>query len=189
MDEAGLRVRLAGLPSANHFVPATDSLIAAAVLVPIILAHPPAILLTKRSALLPHHAGQVSFPGGRIEASDASPAAAALREAAEEIALDARRVSLLGRLPDHITSSGFRITPVVGLLPPGLATAPAPAEVDAVFSLPLPILLDPAAPHRRQTIREGRAREHWVWPHPEHDIWGATAAILLRLAQALRGEA
>jgi 8-oxo-dGTP pyrophosphatase MutT (NUDIX family) len=187
MDEASLRARLAGLPAATAPPADPGPLIGAAVLVPIILSGPPAILLTKRSDRLARHAGQVSFPGGRIESGDASPAAAALREAEEELALDPACVGLLGRLPDHATGTGFLITPVVGLLPPRLKLAPNPDEVAGVFSLPLPVLLDPAAPQRRYAVRDGRAREYWLWPHPEHEIWGATAAILIRLAEALRG--
>lgn len=189
LNEAGLCARLAGLPNAAS--PGTDPgrLIPAAVLVPIILSNPPGVLLTKRSAALAQHAGQVSFPGGRVESTDASPAAAALREAAEELAIDPARVVLLGRLPDHATGTGFLITPVVGLLPAGLLLEPSPEEVEAVFELPLAALLDPAAPERRQVWRNGSWRESWVWPHPEYEIWGATAAILLRLAELLRGHA
>ncbi len=188
MDEASLRARLAGLPAATAPAPDPGALIGAAVLVPIVLSSPPAILLTKRSEQLARHAGQVSFPGGRIERADASPAAAALREAAEELALDPARVALVGRLPEHATGTGFLITPVVGLLPPGLTLVPTPGEVAAVFMLSLAVLLDPAAPRRRTGMRGGRPREYWVWPHPEHEIWGATAAILVRLAGLLRGE-
>jgi len=187
MDEASLRARLAGLPAATAPPADPGPLIGAAVLVPIILSGPPAILLTKRSDRLARHAGQVSFPGGRIESGDASPAAASLREAEEELALDPACVGLLGRLPDHATGTGFLITPVVGLLPPGLELVPNSDEVAGIFSLPLPVLLDPAAPQRRREIRDGREREFWVWPHPDHEIWGATAAILVRLAEALRG--
>jgi 8-oxo-dGTP pyrophosphatase MutT (NUDIX family) len=190
MDEASLRARLAGLPAADAPATApTNSLIPAAVLVPIILSRPPGILLTKRSASLARHAGQVSFPGGRIEKADASPAAAALRETAEELALDPARIALLGRLPDYATGTGFLITPVVGLLPPDLPSSPAPDEVAAVFELSFATLLDPTAPARHQRIRNGRLREYWVWPHHEHEIWGATAAILVGLAARLRGEA
>lgn len=186
MDGAGVSARLAGLADAT--IPAIDAspLIAAAVLVPIVLAHAPAILLTKRSASLTRHAGQICFPGGRIEASDPSPAAAALREAAEELAIDPEAVVLLGRLPDHATGTGFRITPVVGLVPAGLDLQPAKAEVEAVFELPLATLLDPAAPVRMRAWRDGGIRCSWIWPHPEHEIWGATAAILMRLAELLR---
>jgi 8-oxo-dGTP pyrophosphatase MutT (NUDIX family) len=158
----------------------------AAVLVPVILGSPPAILLTKRNAHLNKHGGQVSFPGGRIDAADADAEAAALREAEEEIALDPARVEVLGRLADYVTGTGYRITPVLGLLPPGLALSPSPHEVEAVFELPINVLLDPAAPKRQRHHVRGHWREYWVWPHPEHYIWGATAAILVHLAQKLR---
>jgi 8-oxo-dGTP pyrophosphatase MutT (NUDIX family) len=159
----------------------------AAVLVPFVLTDTPGVLLTKRTAHLKKHAGQVSFPGGRIDPGDASPEAAALREAEEEIALDPSRVEVLGRLADHITGTGYRITPVVGLLPPGLPYELSPHEVDAVFELPVSVLLDPRAPQRQRQHVNGRWREYWVWPHPEHFIWGATAAILVHVAQRLRG--
>ena len=159
----------------------------AAVLVPIVCGAAPGVLLTKRNEHLSAHAGQVSFPGGRIEAADADAEAAALREAQEEIGLDTRRVELAGRLADHLTGTGFRITPVVALLPPGLEFSPSPEEVEAVFTLPLAVLLDPAAPQRRRAHYRGRWREFWVWPHPDHHIWGATAAILVQLADRLRG--
>jgi 8-oxo-dGTP pyrophosphatase MutT (NUDIX family) len=158
----------------------------AAVLVPVILGSPPTILLTKRNAHLNRHGGQVSFPGGRIDADDPDAEAAALREAEEEIALDRSRVEILGRMADYVTGTGYRITPVLGLLPPGLALRPAPDEVEAVFELPIGVLLDPSAPKRRRHHVRGIWREYWVWPHPEHYIWGATAAILVHLAQKLR---
>jgi 8-oxo-dGTP pyrophosphatase MutT (NUDIX family) len=160
--------------------------IPAAVLVPVILGSPPAILLTKRNAHLNQHGGQVSFPGGRIDADDPDAEAAALREAQEEIALDPSQVQVLGRMADYVTGTGYRITPVLGLLPPGLALRPAPDEVEAVFELPIGVLLDPDAPKRRRHHVRGVWREYWVWPHPEHYIWGATAAILVHLAQKLR---
>lgn len=186
LDEAGLCFRLSGLPDATSPLPDPRPLIPAAVLVPIILSHPPTILLTKRSATLAQHAGQVSFPGGRIEPSDPSPGAAALREAREELAIDPARVVLLGRLPDRATGTGFLITPVVGLLPAGLHLAPSADEVETAFELPIAVLLDPAAPERRGAWRNGIWRESWVWPQPEHEIWGATAEILLQLAKRLR---
>jgi 8-oxo-dGTP pyrophosphatase MutT (NUDIX family) len=158
----------------------------AAVLVPILTGPEPAILLTKRTAHLSSHAGQVAFPGGRIDPTDFSAEAAALREAEEEIGLDPALVTLLGRLPDHDTGTGYRITPIVGLLPPDPPLIAAPAEVEALLLLPFSVLLDPEAPQRRQSMMRGRMREFWVWPHPEHDIWGATAAILVRLAAVLR---
>jgi 8-oxo-dGTP pyrophosphatase MutT (NUDIX family) len=158
----------------------------AAVLVPVVMSEAPAILLTKRTSHLSAHAGQVSFPGGRIDPEDAGPEAAALREAWEEIGLDAAAVQVLGRMSDHITGTGYRITPVLGLLPPGLTYQASAHEVEAVFELPMSVVLDPGAPRRQRQHVGGVWREYWVWPHPDHYIWGATAAILVRLAERLR---
>jgi 8-oxo-dGTP pyrophosphatase MutT (NUDIX family) len=165
-----------------------EQLIPAAVLVGIVTGPAPGILLTKRTAHLRQHSGQVSFPGGRIDPEDASPEAAALREAQEEVGLDPSHVQLLGRLRDYVTSTGYRVTPVLALLTPGFVTAPSADEVDAVFQLPLAVLLDPEAPQRRGAQFRGAWREYWFWPHPEHEIWGATAAILVHLARRLRGD-
>ena len=170
---------------------APPSLVPAAVLVPLVFGAVPGVLLTRRCAHLSTHGGQVSLPGGRIDAADGGPEAAALREAQEEIALDPVHVELVGRLRDHITTSGYRVTPVLALLPPGiareaLALQPSATEVDEVFELPLAVVLDPEAPRRRSVTISGRPREFWVWPHPQHYIWGATAAILVDLAATLR---
>jgi 8-oxo-dGTP pyrophosphatase MutT (NUDIX family) len=158
----------------------------AAVLVPIVLHPQPTILLTLRAAKLSAHAGQVSFPGGRIETGE-TPEAAAVREAAEEVGLDPRLPELLGRLPEHHTGTGFHITPVVALVPPPLNLVADPREVEEPFELPLSVILDPAAPERRTAEWKGRTRTFWVWPHERHYIWGATAAILVNLAKVLRG--
>jgi len=163
---------------------------AAAVLVPIIMEPAPRVLLTRRADHLRHHGGQVSFPGGRIDPTDLSPEAAALREAWEEVKLDPRAVEIVGRLPLHETGTGFVVTPVVGLLPPGLDLHPEASEVADLLSLPVSVLLDPAQPTRRRMRPPGSTdwRDIYVWPHDDHYIWGATAAILLSLAQWLRSE-
>ncbi len=187
LDGAALRARLdrAGVgadPSEG------GTLIPAAVLVVLVDGAEPGILLTKRNELLSHHPGQVSFPGGRIDAADASPEAAALREAQEEVGLARGQVEVLGRLAPHATGTGFGIVPVVGLVAEAvLAGLQAhPAEVEEMFVLPLAVVTDPKAPRRLRMQRRGEWREYWVWPHARHLIWGATAAILVQLAERLR---
>ena len=198
MTSDELRVRLRAQPRAEQPITGDDisdldlgPFVPAAVLVPFVLGAAPGVLLTKRSANLAKHPGQVSFPGGRIDPGDVSAEAAALREAHEEIGLDPDRVELTGRLPDYVTGTGYRITPVLGLLSPGVALAAlglvnSPHEVELVFELPLAVLMDAAAPQRMQRHWRGRLRTYWEWPHPEHHIWGATAAILVALAERLR---
>ncbi len=166
----------------------------AAVLVPFVMGAAPGVLLTKRTAHLNKHAGQVSFPGGRMDPGDADATAAALREAQEEIGLHPSRVEIAGRLSDYVTGTGYRITPVIGLLSlgvglDGLGLQASPDEVEIIFELPLAVILDPAAPVQKRRAWRGRERTYWEWPHPEHHIWGATAAILVQLARRLRGEA
>lgn len=196
MNEQQLRHRLTAIaaePPERRIVYGEDIIddlerppVPAAVLVPVIMGAAPGILLTKRTAHLKKHAGQVSFPGGRIDPTDAHPEAAALREAREEIDLDPGHVEILGRMSDYVTGTGYRITPVLGLIPPGLGYRPSPHEVEAVFELPIGVLLDPDAPQRQKQHVRGAWREYWVWPHPSHFIWGATAAILVHLAERLR---
>lgn len=168
-------------------------LIPAAVLIALVLGRAPSVLLTKRTGHLNMHAGQVAFPGGRIDPTDPTPEAAALREAEEEIGLSPHLVEILSRLPDHITGTGYRITPIVGLLPSGmgleaLALTASPHEVDTIFELPFDVLFDRTAPVRKQRMWRGHERSYWEWPHPEHHIWGATAAILVTLATLLRND-
>ncbi len=184
LDADVLRRLLQG-PDPQADLPESD-LIPAAVLVALVTGPAPGILLTKRTATLRTHSGQVSFPGGRIDPGDTGPEAAALREAREEVGLHPDRVEILGRMRDFVTGTGYRITPILALLKPGFAVDPSPDEVDAVFQLPLAVLLDPEAPTRRRLTFAGAQREFWVWPHPEHEIWGATAAILVHLAKRLR---
>jgi 8-oxo-dGTP pyrophosphatase MutT (NUDIX family) len=191
-----LRVRLAEIAAAplpadvehgDDLLPPLDKApVPAAVLVPVVLGERPGILLTKRTSHLSAHAGQISFPGGRIDPEDGGPEQAALREAWEEVGLEAGSVTVLGRMADHLTGTGYRITPILGVLPPGLTYRLSAHEVESVFELPMSVVLDPAAPKRQRQHVRGVWREYWVWPHPEHYIWGATAAILVRLAERLR---
>jgi 8-oxo-dGTP pyrophosphatase MutT (NUDIX family) len=160
---------------------------AAAVLVGVVeRPRGPALLLTQRPDHLRDHAGQICFPGGRVEPEDASIAAAALREAEEEIGLDPRRVELLGELQPYDTVTGFRIHPVVGWIEPPVDLAPDPYEVDEVFEVPLQFVLDPGN-HRRQSYRRGSlTRAYYVLPYQGRFIWGATAGILVNLSTLLR---
>ncbi|MDE8347140.1 MAG: CoA pyrophosphatase [Acidocella sp.] len=182
MDEAALR---RSLPAnlARQFLPPGGHRPSA-----VLVALEPGrgVWLTRRGADLPSHAGQVSFPGGKIEPGDGSVAAAALREAKEEIGLDVATTEILGRMDDYITGTGFHISPVVALVPRGVRFVAAPGEVQEVFCLSFEVLLDPANPIRRRAFWRGREREFWVWPHPLHPIWGATAQMLLNLALLLR---
>lgn len=168
-------------------LPVRDDLRAAAVLVPLVdRAEGMGVLLTLRNASLPHHAGQVSFPGGRIEAGDASAAATALRETEEEIGLPAARVEIIGRLDDYITGTGFLVAPIVGLIRPPYALNPDPSEVEAVFEVPLAFFLDPANHRRESRIFNGVERRFYAMPYGDKYIWGATAAMLMNLYDLLR---
>ncbi|MBC9180087.1 CoA pyrophosphatase [Roseomonas ludipueritiae] len=159
--------------------------VAAAVLVPVVLHPSPTVLLTLRTTKLSSHAGQVAFPGGRMEPGE-SAEQAALREAWEEIGLGPALPKVMGRLPDHLTGTGYRVTPVVALLHPPLKLVPEPGEVDLIFEYDLKRLLDPALPQQQKARFRGRERAFWVWPHERHYVWGATAAILRNLALVLR---
>lgn len=187
LDGVALRTRL-GVMQADAEPAVTEGLIPAAVLVAMVDGPEPGVLLTKRNERLSHHAGQVSFPGGRIDPHDASPEAAALREAWEEVGLVPTHVELLGRLAPYATGTGFGIVPIVGLLTESVLGElhAEPAEVEEMFVLPLSVVTDPMAPHRERIERRGEWREYWVWPHARHHIWGATAAILVQLAERLR---
>lgn len=166
----------------ERFVPA--ELVPAAVLVPIILRDPaPTVLFTERSAALRHHAGQISFPGGRLESADASPIDAALREAREEVGLDQQFVTVIGFLPDHIIGTGFRVTPVVAFVRPGFSLVTDAREVKETFEVPLNFLFDPAnfRSRMRQYVPELPPVELKDIPVGDRNIWGATAGMLMNL--------
>jgi 8-oxo-dGTP pyrophosphatase MutT (NUDIX family) len=144
------------------------------------------VLLTQRSAALADHAGQISFPGGRIEPGDASHAAAALREATEEIGLSHERVDVLGELATYETVTGYRVAPVVGWIEPPVALKPDPIEVSDVFEVPLSFLLDPENQKRHFRMIGTLRRDYWAMPYGDRYIWGATAAMLMILDRTLR---
>lgn len=158
----------------------------AAVLVGV-LARPeaPTVLLTRRHDGLRHHAGQVSFPGGRIEAGDASPASAALREAREEVGLLPVQAQALGYLDPLLTITGFRVLPLVALLEPGFVARPDPGEVAEVFEVPLDLLLDPGRLERIEIRFGGRPRSVLQYRYDQQRIWGVTASILFNLRERL----
>ena len=143
------------------------------------------MLFTQRTAHLKNHSGQVSFPGGRAEPGDASAEFTALRETEEEIGLAMQRVEVLARLPDYRTRTGFRVTPVIGVLTPPLELAPDPREVAEVFEVPLAFLLDPRNRQRRTREFQGQTVGFYVFEHEGRVIWGATAGMLVNLYRML----
>lgn len=158
----------------------------AAVLVPVVnRADGLRLLFTQRTPHLDDHAGQISFPGGRVEAVDASREETALRETEEETGLPRGAVTLLGRLPDYAIPSGFRITPVVGWVEPPFTLKPDPFEVAEVFEAPLPHFLDAANYQRREYRFRGRHRHYMAVPYEGRYIWGATAGMLYALCRLL----
>lgn len=160
---------------------------AAAVLVPLVEREEGfSLILTQRTADLKAHAGQISFPGGRMEREDANAEAAALREAQEEIGLDPKAVEILGRLDPYRTVTGFDVTPVVGAVSPPLALTPDPVEVAEIFEVPLAFFLDPANHQRHsRTSPTGAVRAYYAMPYQDRYIWGATAGMLVNLYEVL----
>jgi len=162
----------------------------AAVLVPVVeRASSLSLLFTKRTDHLHHHPGQISFPGGRVEQSDTSPVDTALRETEEEIGLQRSCVELLGALPDYFTGTGFRVTPVVGLVHPPFTLTLDAFEVAEAFEVPLAHFLDPANHEEHSIMHEGRLRRFHAMPYQGYFIWGATAGIIMSLYRLLNGVA
>jgi 8-oxo-dGTP pyrophosphatase MutT (NUDIX family) len=167
--------------------PASFDGVKAAVLLPIVARNEPTLLFTRRTETLAKHSGQISFPGGRSEADDLSPVETALRETLEETGIAGGFITVAGYLDRYLTGTGFDIQPVVGVLAEGFALAPDPREVASVFEVPLAFLLDPANRRRETRVIGGRDRRFYAITYQEHEIWGATAAIIVDLASRLDG--
>ena len=159
----------------------------AAVLMPIIAKPVPTVLFTQRTANLTRHAGQVSFPGGRVDDTDDSPLATALRETHEETGITPDFVTVAGFMEGYETGTGFAILPVVGVLREGFTLMPNPAEVNEIFEVPLAFLLDPKNRELQSREWQGRRREFYAFNYGSHYIWGATAAILVNFAERFAG--
>lgn len=193
MDEDWLRERMARAASVppiavgdGHLWRPAEALRPAAVLVPVVRRNSGlTILLTQRTDHLHDHAGQISFPGGRAEEHDESAAATALRETFEEIGLETSLVEVIGTLAQYTTVTGYRVTPVVGLVEPPPALFLDAFEVAEAFEVPLAFFLDPAN-HQRNTMQmQGRTRQYYAMPYENRYIWGATAGMLMNLYAVL----
>lgn len=190
LDLELLRSSLLREPLSSDFVQedgANDQVLTpAAVLVPIVLRDEgQTVLLTQRTAHLRDHGGQISFPGGRVEADDLSPTHTALRETEEEIGLLGERIEIVGFLPEYRTGTGFRVTPVVALVHPPFELQPDPFEVAEIFEVPLDFLLDPANHQRHSLHYRGELRNYFAMPYGDYFIWGATAGMIRSLSERL----
>ncbi len=171
-----------------EFAGAVSAYLDAAVLVPVVARMAEAgVLLTQRTQTLTNHAGQIAFPGGKIDPADAGPAAAALREAEEEIGLDPATVEIVGYLDPYLTRTGFRVMPVVGRVEPGGTFTLNRHEVDELFEVPLSVLMTPANHNRRSRVLNGRTRYFYEIPFDGRIIWGATAGIIRNWYESMFG--
>ena len=190
VDLDQLRASLLSEPADGNFVQEEGGedlpLTPAAILFPIVLRDDgQTVLLTQRTAHLRDHAGQIAFPGGRVEAGDASPLHTALRETEEEIGLPRTQIDILGYLPEYRTGTGFRVTPVVALVRPPFELVLDPFEVAEAFEVPLSFLLDPAN-HQRHSLHYRGALRHFIaMPYGDYFIWGATAGMIRALTERL----
>lgn len=158
----------------------------AAVLIPVVDHGAGAtVILTQRTTNLRSHSGQIAFPGGRIDPEDPSAEHAAVRETGEEIGLEANRIEIIGRLPDYVSGSGYRIAPVLSVVRPGFSLDLNPHEVDAAFEVPLAFLMDPANHRRQSRIWNDKERFFYEMPFGERYIWGVTAGIIRTLYERL----
>ncbi len=144
------------------------------------------LILTKRASHLQHHPGQIALPGGKVDAGDAGPVAAALREAQEEVGLPVSGVEVLGTLPSHETVTGFTVAPVLGIVRDDFVPLPEAGEVDEVFTVPLASVFDPARYRIERRLWRGEWRRFYVVPYGPYYIWGATARILRSLADRMQ---
>lgn len=141
----------------------------------------PTLLLTERPKTMPSHPGQVAFPGGKVDPDDADDVAAALREAEEEVGLPRAKPRLIGRSAPYITGTGFRITPVLALVPGDFVPVPEPGEVEEIFETPLDFLMNPINHQQNEALWGGKRRRYYEMPHNGHRIWGVTAGIIRNL--------
>jgi 8-oxo-dGTP pyrophosphatase MutT (NUDIX family) len=183
----GMASEISLLPGDVHWTQSKVEAAPAAVLVAITARERPGLILTQRLDTLRKHAGQVAFPGGRIDADDDGPIAAALREAEEEVSLPREAVRLIGIADPYHTFTGYHITPVLGVIDADLPLRPNPEEVEAIFEVPLDFVLNPAN-HMQKTVDwEGTDRQYYEIFWNEHRIWGVTAAMIVNLSRRLKG--
>jgi 8-oxo-dGTP pyrophosphatase MutT (NUDIX family) len=196
MDQSFIRHKIAGHRPITEIVRGDHNLnpgmnpngplTPAAVLVPLILREGGiTVLFTQRTRQLAKHPGQISFPGGHVEEHDSSAEATALRETEEEVGLAPKHIDLIGRLDTYVIRTGFKVTPVVGIVQPPFEINPDTQEVDEVFEVPFGFLMDPANHQRHSRTFEGNRREFYAMPYEGRYIWGATAGMIVNLHNIL----